>query len=81
MPRTISPSPVFSTLLRRDPALSGCEQMHRDQQYYSRFDPQKDLPLLRFYTWSEPCLSWGRVQQPTPALTARLQALNLSAVR
>ncbi|MEZ0368221.1 MAG: biotin/lipoate A/B protein ligase family protein [Candidatus Sericytochromatia bacterium] len=81
MPRTISPSPVFATLLRRDPAMPGCEQMQRDQQYYSRFDPQKALPLLRFYTWSEPCLSWGRFQQPTPALTARLQALNLPAVR
>lgn len=55
--------------------------MRRDQEYYSAYEPGVDLPLLRFYTWSEPCLSLGRFETLTPESEARLQALKLGWVR
>lgn len=67
--------------MQYDPPLPGHEQMRRDQHYYSCFDPSRDLPLLRFYTWQSPTVSLGRFQTLTPEWAERLQSLGLPTVQ
>ncbi|MGV3524262.1 MAG: lipoate--protein ligase family protein [Candidatus Sericytochromatia bacterium] len=59
----------------------GTSLMARDQAFYSAFDPERDQPLLRFYTWTRPTLSLGRFQTLSEPETARLQALEIPVVR
>lgn len=64
-----------------EPSLSGVEQMRRDRDYYSAFEPESDRPLLRFYTWSPACLSLGRFESPDADLLSQLEQLGLDSVR
>jgi len=66
---------------RLDPPASGVDNMRTDQAAYSHFDPQTQLPLLRFYTWSEPTLSIGRFQTLGPELQQTLERLQVPVVR
>lgn len=65
---------------RLDPPADGRVQMQRDQIQYSQFQLH-DLPLLRFYTWSQPTLSIGRFQTLSVELEQRLAALQIPVVR
>ncbi len=64
-----------------EPELSGLEQMRRDRDYYSAFQPESDRPLLRFYTWSPACLSLGRFENPDLEQMRKLAQLGLESVR
>ncbi|PKL74804.1 MAG: hypothetical protein CVV27_18620, partial [Candidatus Melainabacteria bacterium HGW-Melainabacteria-1] len=70
-----------SALWRWDPALPGSVQMERDQKVYSDLEPGRDPALLRFYTWSEPCLSLGRFETLAPDIEARRRKAGIAAVR
>lgn len=55
--------------------------MSRDREDYSRFDPELDSPLLRFYRWQRPALTIGRFQSLEPEREAQLTALDLPVLR
>lgn len=66
---------------RVDTAARGSLNMQRDRHAYGLFQAEPSLPLLRFYTWSEPTLSLGRFQTPEPQWLQHLQNLGIPVVR
>ena len=57
--------------LINDLPLSGEDNMAIDRQLYRQFKAG-DSPSLRFYQWSEPTVSFGRLQKPPKAFLDRL---------
>lgn len=46
------------------PAAGAVSNMRRDMELFEGFNPGTDLPVLRFYTWDRPCVTYGSGIKP-----------------
>jgi lipoate-protein ligase A len=59
----------------------GDHNMALDRALLERVAAGRAAPILRFYSWDRPTLSFGRMQHPPPELLGRCRELGVAAVR